>query len=123
MEHAKKVKAAALLVKWHSLEAPEVAREWSRALTEREDPEAAAVCLEIAGAATELLAKGAAREVQEPGLSDILSGAVTRKVMRADRVKQRDVEQLMAKAKRRRSGDDGKRDHPRGHHTPRSRRS
>jgi len=110
MDHAKKVlAAAALLVKRHSQKAPEVARQWSRDLTERKDPEAAAVCLEIADAATELLAKGAASGVREPALSDILSGAVTRQVMRADHVKPSDVERLMTKAKRRRSRNRAKR--------------
>ena len=102
MEHAHKVlAAAALLVKRHSEKAPEVARRWSRDLTERNDPEAAAVCLEIAEAASELLTKGTSG-VREPPLRDILSGVVTGAMMRADHVQRRDVEKIMKKAKRRR---------------------
>ena len=102
MEHVHKVlAAAALLVKRHSEKAPEVARRWSRDLTERNDPEAAAVCLEIAEAASELLAKGTSG-VREPALKDILSGVVTGAMMRADHVQRRDVEKIMKKAKRRR---------------------
>jgi len=56
MDHEQKVRAAAaLLVKRHGQKAPEVAQRWSRELMERKDPEAAAVCLEIASAANELL--------------------------------------------------------------------
>jgi hypothetical protein len=91
-------------------------------LTERNDPEAAAVCLEIADAVTELLTKGAASEVREPALSDILSGAVTREVMRADHVKPSDVKRLMTKAKWRRSRSTMKRDHPTEPRRARSRR-
>ena len=70
---------------------------------EREDPEAAAKCLEIADAANEILAKGITpAAAQEPALADILSGAVTGEVMRADGVQRRDVERLMTKTKRRR---------------------
>jgi len=102
MEHAQKVRAAAaLLVKRHSQKAPEVAREWSRDLTERNDPEAAAVCLAIAESASKLLAKGTSGP-REPALKDILSGVVTEAMMRADHVQRRDVEKIMKKAKRRR---------------------
>ncbi len=55
------------------------------------------MCLEIADAAEKLLAGG-----QEPTLDDVLSGAVTGEMMRADQVERRDVEHLMKKAKRRR---------------------
>jgi hypothetical protein len=109
MEDAKKVLAAAVVfVERHGEQAPEIARQWAKDLIEREDPAAAAVCLEIAGAATALLVKGAGCQAPEPPkLPDILSGAVTKEVMRADRVKPTDVERLMKKAKRHRSPDDG----------------
>jgi hypothetical protein len=101
MGRVQKVRAAAaLLVKRHGQQAPEVARHWSRDLTERKDPEAAAVCLEIAEAASELLAKGT-KGVRESTLTHILSGAVTGAMMGADHVQRRDVERLMKKAKRR----------------------
>ncbi len=91
--------AAALLLDRHGHTAPEVARQWARGLTERRDPEAAAMCLEIADVAENLLA---ARAAQEPTLDDVLNGAVTCQMMRADQVERRDVEHLMKKAKRRR---------------------
>jgi len=104
MEHDQKVwAAAALLLERHGEKAPEAARLWSRELALREDPEAAAVCLEVASAAKELLTEGStASAAREPALTDILSGAVTGQMMRADRVKRRDVEQIMKKTKRRR---------------------
>jgi hypothetical protein len=68
----------------------------------RKDAEAAAVCLEIADAARELLTTiTTARAMPEPALADILSGAVTGEMMRADLVERRHVEQLMKNAKRR----------------------
>jgi hypothetical protein len=70
MKHAEKVReAAALLVRRHGEKAPEVVRHWSRDLAERNDPEAAAVCLEIAEAASKLLTKGK-RGVREPALAE-----------------------------------------------------
>jgi hypothetical protein len=100
MEHYEKVlAAAALLVKRHGQKAPEIARQWARELTKRRDAEAADVCLQIANAANELLTDSAARE---PALADVLSGAVTGQMMRADQVERRDVEKLMKNAKRRR---------------------
>ena len=102
-QHTQKVRAAAaLLVGRHGQKAPEVARRWSRDLTERQDPEAAALCLEIANAANAIIEGIAASTVPEPALTDVLSGAVTGQMMRADRVQRRDVEQIMKKAKRRR---------------------
>jgi len=72
---------------------------WAKGLTERRDPEAAAMCLEIADAAEQLLA---ASEVHEATLDDVLNGAVTGQMMHADRVERGDVERLMTKATRRR---------------------
>jgi hypothetical protein len=64
MKHDQKVRdAATLLLRRHGEKAPEVARRWSQALIEREDPEAAAVCLEPE-AANELLG------AQKPHLSN-----------------------------------------------------
>lgn len=102
MEHVQKVReAAALLVKRHGQKAPEVARRWSIDLTERKDQEAAAVCSEIAEAASKLLTEGTtASKAKEPTLTDVLDGAVTGAMLRADRVKRRDVEKLMKKVKR-----------------------
>lgn len=57
------------------------------------------MCLEIVDAAEKLLS---ARAAQEPTLADVLSGAVTGQMMRADQVERRDVEHLMKKARRRR---------------------
>jgi hypothetical protein len=100
MEHHQKVLAAAgLILERHGQKAPEVARHWARELTKRRDAEAAKVCLQIADAANKLLTDSAARE---PALTDVLSGAVTGQMMRADRVERRDVEKLMKNAKRRR---------------------
>jgi hypothetical protein len=100
MEHHQKVlAAAALLLNRHGQKAPEVARHWARELTKRRDAEAAEVCLQIADAANKLLTDRAAHE---PALPDILSGAVTGQMMRADHVQRRDVEKLMKNAKRRR---------------------
>jgi hypothetical protein len=96
--------AAALLLKRHGQKAPEVAMKWSKDFTVRKDLEAAALCAEIADAAseiqTEAITPAAARE---PALTEILSGAVTGEVMRADRVERRDVEKLMKETKRRQS--------------------
>jgi hypothetical protein len=87
----------------HGPKAPDVAEGWSRDLTECKDPEAAAVCLEIAEAASELpTERTTASGAREPALTEILSGAVTGAMVRADRVKRRDVEKLMKKTKRRR---------------------
>jgi hypothetical protein len=104
MKHDQKVwAAAAILLKRHGQTAPEVARQWSRDFTAREDPEAAAMSIEIADAANEILTQGITPgAAREPALTDILSGAVTGEMMRADRVKRRDVERLMTKTKRRR---------------------
>ena len=55
--------------------------------------------MEIVDAANKLLTASA---VREPKLADVMSGAVTGQMMRADRVEQRDVERLMKRAKRRR---------------------
>ena len=100
MEHRQKIRAAAAqLLERYGQKAPEVARRWARALTKRRDPEAAEMCLEIADAANKLLTASAAHE---PGLTDVLSGAVTGQMMRADQVERRDVEKLMKNAKRRR---------------------
>ena len=100
MEHDQKVwSTAALLLERYGQNASEVARGWSRDLTERQEPEAAARCLEIVDAANKLLTASA---VREPKLADVMSGAVTGQMMRADRVEQRDVERLMKRAKRRR---------------------
>jgi hypothetical protein len=97
--HEKVLGAAALLVKRHGKKAPEVARQRAKELTKRRDTQAADVCLQIAGAANELLTDSAARD---PALADVLSGAVTGQMMRADQVERRDVEKLMKNAKRRR---------------------
>jgi hypothetical protein len=103
MEYDQKVwAAAALLLKRHGVEAPAVAKQWSGDLAKRDDPEAAAKCLEIADAASELLTKRAVSGAREPTLTEILSGAVTGAVMRADQVHRRDVERVMKKAKQRR---------------------
>jgi hypothetical protein len=100
MEHDQKVWATAtLLLERYGQNAPEVAGGWSRDLTERKEPDAAARCLKIVDAARKLLTANAARE---PKLVDLLSGAVTGQMMRADRVEQRDVETLMKNAKSRR---------------------
>jgi hypothetical protein len=100
MKHDVKVStAAALLVERDGQAAPAVARQRARELKERRDPEAAAMWLEIAEATKKLLA---ARAAQEPTLADVLNGAVTGQMMRADRVERRDVEHLVKKAKRRR---------------------
>jgi hypothetical protein len=100
MEHDQKVwSTAALLLERYGQNASEVARGWSRDLTERQEPEAAARCLEIVDATNKLLTASA---VREPKLADVMSGAVTGQMMRADRVERRDVERLMKRAKRRR---------------------
>jgi hypothetical protein len=100
MEHHQKVLAAALLLlDRHGQKAPEVARHWARELTKRRDAGAAKVCLQIADAANKLLTDSAAHE---PALADVLSGAVTGQMLRADRVERRDVEKLMTNVKRRR---------------------
>jgi hypothetical protein len=103
-EHEQKIwAAAAILLKRHGQKAPEVARQWSRDFTAREDPEAASMSVEIADAANEILTEGITpSSAREPALTDILSGAVTGEMMRADRVERRDVERLMTKTKRRR---------------------
>jgi hypothetical protein len=54
---------ATFLLERYGRNAPEVARGWSRELTERREPEAAARCLEIAGTATKMLAE---REPSRP---------------------------------------------------------
>ena len=98
--HDQKVwSTAALLLERYGQNASEVARGWSKDLPERQEPEAAARCLEIVDAANKLLTASA---VREPKLADVMSGAVTGQMMRADRVEQRDVERLMKRAKRRR---------------------
>jgi hypothetical protein len=103
MEHDEKVRAAAaLLLKRHGKKASEVAKQWSEALATRDDPEAAARCLEIADAANEILTEGlTASAARAPTLTHILSGAVTEAMMRADHVQRHDVERLMKKTKRR----------------------
>ena len=88
-----------LLLDRHGQKAPEVARHWARELTKRRDPEAAEACMQIADVANKLLTDSAANE---PALNDVLSGAVTGQMMRADRVERHDVEKLMTNAKRRR---------------------
>jgi hypothetical protein len=99
MDHDLKVWATAtLLLERYGQNAPEVAQQWSRELTERHEPEAAARCLEIVDAANNLLARSASRE---PKLATVLTGAVSRRMMRADRIERRDVGKLM-NAKRRR---------------------
>jgi cobalamin-dependent methionine synthase I len=56
MEHDRTVwVAAAEFVKRHGVQAPELAQEWSQALADREETDAAAMCSEIAEAASELL--------------------------------------------------------------------
>ena len=56
MEHDRAVwVAAAEFVKRHGAQAPRLAQEWSQALTDRDEAEAASMCLEIAEAASELL--------------------------------------------------------------------
>jgi hypothetical protein len=56
MEHDRTVwVAAAEFVKRHGAQAPQLAQEWSQALADRKETEAAAMCLEIADAASELL--------------------------------------------------------------------
>jgi hypothetical protein len=58
MEHDRTVwVAAAEFVKRHGPQAPELAQEWSQALADREETEAAAMCSEIADAASELLSR------------------------------------------------------------------
>src|SRR5690242_18738235 len=100
MDHDLKAWAtAALLLERYGLNAPAVARKWSRELARRHEPEAAARCLEIADAAQTLLVASVAHE---PALTDVLSGAVTGQMMRADRVKRRDVEKLMKNVNSRR---------------------
>jgi hypothetical protein len=60
MEHDLKVwAAAALLLERYGKKAPEVAQGWSRELTERHEPEAAARCLEIGDAANKMLTERA----------------------------------------------------------------
>jgi hypothetical protein len=54
--------------------------------------------LQIAGAAKRLLTDSAAHE---PASADVLSGAVTGQMVRADGVERSDVERLMKNAKRR----------------------
>jgi hypothetical protein len=82
MEHDQKVWAtAALLLEQYGRNAPEGARGWSRDLTKREDPKAAAPCLAIVDAANKLLTSSAARA---PKLADVMSGAVSAQMMRAD---------------------------------------
>jgi hypothetical protein len=99
MTHDVKIStAAALLLERHGQAAPDVARQWARGLTERRDQDAAAMCLDIADAAEKLLG---ARAAQEPTLGDVLNGAVTGQMMRADQVERRDVEHLMKRAKNR----------------------
>jgi hypothetical protein len=75
MEHDQKVwAAAAILLKRHGHEAPAVAKQWSTAFIEREDPDAAAKCLEIADAANEILSEGISRgAAREPALSEVVS--------------------------------------------------
>jgi hypothetical protein len=48
---------ATLLLERYGQNAPEIAQGWSRELTERHEPEAAARCLEIADAAKKMLAE------------------------------------------------------------------
>jgi hypothetical protein len=56
MEHDLKLWATAtLLVERYGQNAPDVALGWSRELTDRHEPEAAARCLEIADEASEIL--------------------------------------------------------------------
>jgi hypothetical protein len=81
-EHDQKVWAtAALLLERYGRNASERARGWSRDLTKREDPNAAAPCLAIVDAANKLLTSSAARE---PKLADVMSGAVSTQMMCAD---------------------------------------
>ena len=91
--------AAALLLERHGRKAPDVALHWATELTKRQDAETVEVCLQIADAANKLLIASAA---EEPTLADVLGGAVTGQMMRADQVERRDVEKLMKNAKRRR---------------------
>jgi hypothetical protein len=48
---------AGLLLERYAQNAPEIAQGWSRELTERHEPEAAARCLEIVDAAKKMLAE------------------------------------------------------------------
>jgi hypothetical protein len=100
MDHDQNVWATArLLLERYGRNAPEVARGWSRDLTQRQEPEGAARCMEIVDATKRLLTATAALE---PKLADVLRGAVTGQMMRADRVEPDDVERLVNKTTRRR---------------------
>ena len=57
---------ATLLLERYGRNAPEIARGWSRELTERQEPEAAARCLEIAEVVNKMLTE---REPLPPGAS------------------------------------------------------
>jgi hypothetical protein len=102
MEHDEKIWATAgLLLERYGRKAPHVARGWSKDLAKRHEAAAAARCLEIVDAAKKLVALSAARE---PRLAEVMSGAVTGQMMRADRVERGEVERLMNKVKRRHRG-------------------
>jgi hypothetical protein len=58
MEHDLKIwDTATFLLERYGQNAPEIAQGWSRELTERHEPDAAARCLEIADAANKMLAE------------------------------------------------------------------
>ena len=107
MEH-KVLAAAALLLERHGQKAPDVALHWATELTKRQDAETVEVCLQIADAANKLLIASAA---EEPTLADVLSGAVSGQMMRADRVERRGVEKPMKAKSRRRAKRRSRPDH------------
>jgi hypothetical protein len=59
MEHDLKISdTATFLLERYGQNAPDIAQGWSRELTERHEPDAAARCLEIADAANKMLTEG-----------------------------------------------------------------
>ncbi len=93
--------ARLLLAKWGD-DATGVALQHAHEWTTRDDFAAASLWIDIAGAIGAISGGGAARAAVEPPLSEVLSGTVTRQVMKADRTRRRDVERLMTQTRRQR---------------------
>ena len=95
---AKILTGATLLARKYGKTAPVIARRRARQSSRRRDHAAVSAWLAIADAATALLRRQGCRA----SLSDVLEGAVTQQMMKADQVSRGDVERLMQQKKRRR---------------------
>jgi hypothetical protein len=95
-------RAARLLAARHGTAAVEVARRHAAECSQRDDHESCREWLDVIAVLLEITGGAAPAGPPEPPLEEVLHGAVTQRVMAADRVDCDEVKAVLADAARRR---------------------